>query len=42
MNMERFINLHNGDTMLCTEDVEASDCLPIADQLWLEGDPAAM
>jgi hypothetical protein len=36
VNLDRYINLLNGDAMFVTDDSESSDPLPIEDQLWLE------
>jgi hypothetical protein len=36
VNMERFINLCNGEALLTTDDPERSDPLPIEDLAWLD------
>jgi hypothetical protein len=36
VNMERYINLCNGEALLTTEDPEPSDPLPIEDLAWLD------
>ncbi|KAJ4346787.1 uncharacterized protein N0V89_010719 [Didymosphaeria variabile] len=37
VNLDRFISLCHGETLLATEDPEISDKLPIEDLLWSEG-----
>ncbi|KAF2448833.1 hypothetical protein P171DRAFT_353262 [Karstenula rhodostoma CBS 690.94] len=37
VNLDRFIALYHGETLLVTEDPKISDILPIEDLLWSEG-----